>query len=411
MRKILAILSSFIVVSLLFISTAAPAFAAPCSGTQSGVGGTLANGINSHTIVMNLSSRRDQELVLQLNLIVGGGSIRFVSPVFKAGQNGTKSDGNGGTIKVEGDIATWTIRDKNFLEGKKPVEVLLYKKSDINTYIVGTQLCEVGSYTQAEFAGSVNNTSCELYIWQERGGKQCYSAGTNSCMIGGGVTTFISASNLKNTDGTPYNGSVRFEITGSGVLDFSKNASNGSVRGEFLAKDIGAHSVALRTETIYLGFVPIRGGYLCPKVSFKTNEENFCGNQCAEKTDAYADQNITAGFELCSQVNEDDARSECQECHRKEGIWTAVGCIPIKADSIIRTIITLGLGIGGGITLLLILAGAFQLSVSSGDAQKVQDAREQITSAIIGLLFIIFSITILRFIGVQFLQLPGFGGQ
>jgi hypothetical protein len=63
----------------------------------------------------------------------------------------------------------------------------------------------------------------------------------------------------------------------------------------------------------------------------------------------------------------------------------------------------------GAIVLIMILAGAFMLSTSQGDPKKTQDAKELITSAIIGLLFIIFSITILQFVGVSILRIPGFG--
>ncbi len=44
---------------------------------------------------------------------------------------------------------------------------------------------------------------------------------------------------------------------------------------------------------------------------------------------------------------------------------------------------------------------------SSGNPEKVQAAREQLTSAVVGLLFIIFSITILQVIGVDILHIPG----
>ena len=57
----------------------------------------------------------------------------------------------------------------------------------------------------------------------------------------------------------------------------------------------------------------------------------------------------------------------------------------------------------------MILVGAFMLSVSQGDPNKTKEAKEIITSAIIGLLFVIFSVTILQFVGVEILHIPGFG--
>ncbi len=65
--------------------------------------------------------------------------------------------------------------------------------------------------------------------------------------------------------------------------------------------------------------------------------------------------------------------------------------------------------IGGGVALIIILAGGFQLTISQGDPKKTSEAKELITSALIGLVFIIFSVAILQLIGVQILQIPEFG--
>ena len=46
--------------------------------------------------------------------------------------------------------------------------------------------------------------------------------------------------------------------------------------------------------------------------------------------------------------------------------------------------------------------------ISRGDKEKLQAARETITAAIVGLLFIVLSIVILEIIGVDILKIPGF---
>jgi Type IV secretion system pilin len=117
-------------------------------------------------------------------------------------------------------------------------------------------------------------------------------------------------------------------------------------------------------------------------------------------------------FGLCKQIADPDQKAKCEECSGEEpatGVWTAIGCIPTKPESVVQTFIKIGLTIGGGVALLMILVGGFMLSVSQGDPKKTQDAKERITSSIIGLIFIIFSITILQFIGVQIFRIPGFG--
>ena len=122
-------------------------------------------------------------------------------------------------------------------------------------------------------------------------------------------------------------------------------------------------------------------------------------------------------YDLCNQIPEDqiEARARCAECltgvynNDQPGVWTAIGCIPQSAEGIIAAIIKIGMIIAGAIVLIMILIGSFMLSTSQGDPKRTQEAREMITSAIIGLLFIIFSITILQFIGVSVLKIPGFG--
>lgn len=117
-------------------------------------------------------------------------------------------------------------------------------------------------------------------------------------------------------------------------------------------------------------------------------------------------------FNLCDQIPltpDPDLRQTCLECEAQKGIWSAVGCIKTAPQSIIKTVVSIGLSIGGGVALLMILASAFLFSTSQGDLKRVTDARELLTSAVIGLLFIIFSVTILQFIGVTILRIPGFG--
>lgn len=109
--------------------------------------------------------------------------------------------------------------------------------------------------------------------------------------------------------------------------------------------------------------------------------------------------------DLCRQAG--DLEDDCLTCADGE-IWTALGCIPTSADGIVQSLFRIGLGIAGGAALLFILFGAFTISVSTGDPESVQKGRDMVTSAIIGLLFIIFSTVILQWIGVSILAIPGF---
>ena len=91
------------------------------------------------------------------------------------------------------------------------------------------------------------------------------------------------------------------------------------------------------------------------------------------------------------------------------GIWTAIGCIKADQESIVTTLLRVGIGLAGGVALIMILVAAFALRTSQGEPKRANEAREMLTSAIIGLLFIIFSVTILQFIGVTILRIPNFG--
>lgn len=95
-------------------------------------------------------------------------------------------------------------------------------------------------------------------------------------------------------------------------------------------------------------------------------------------------------------------------CDGGKGVKTAIGCIPTDPEALVAFILQFAIGIGGGIALLLIVWGAFQIITSGGTPEKLNNGKEIIVSAVSGLLMIIFSIFLLGFIGVDILQIPGF---
>lgn len=90
------------------------------------------------------------------------------------------------------------------------------------------------------------------------------------------------------------------------------------------------------------------------------------------------------------------------------GIKTAIGCVPTQPEKLIEGLMKFFIGAGGGIALLLMIFGAIEMMTSQGNPEGLKAGRERFTSAVIGLLFIIFSITLLQIIGVDILQLPDF---
>ncbi len=120
-------------------------------------------------------------------------------------------------------------------------------------------------------------------------------------------------------------------------------------------------------------------------------------------------------YHICDQIPNDliEARANCLKCIGEtgdKGIWTAVGCIKSQPTQLIQALIKLGLGAAGGVTLLTILVGGFMLTVSEGQPKRVDQAKELIVASLTGLLFIIFSVTLLQFIGWSIFKIPGFGG-
>ncbi len=127
-------------------------------------------------------------------------------------------------------------------------------------------------------------------------------------------------------------------------------------------------------------------------------------------------------FSLCKQISDlpefAEQRDACLACTKgtldkegNKGVWTAIGCIKRDPQSIMQRFISVGLGMSGSVALLTFLAAGFIFSTSQGDPKAYGQAKEMMTASIIGILFVIFSVTILQFIGFEILKIPGFGGQ
>lgn len=128
--------------------------------------------------------------------------------------------------------------------------------------------------------------------------------------------------------------------------------------------------------------------------------------------------------DACRQIPDEDpdnpnpsgVRQKCIDCMKinpttgkTEGVWTAIGCIPTNSVGAATGLTQVGLGLAGLFTLIQIIYGAYELTFSRGDTKIVSQARKRITDSVLALLFIVFSITILRFFGVDILRIPGFG--
>lgn len=100
-------------------------------------------------------------------------------------------------------------------------------------------------------------------------------------------------------------------------------------------------------------------------------------------------------------LGNDSGMSDCESCMNRNGFFTAIGCVDFTnfGSFITKGLLTPLLSFGGLVTFLLIIYAAVLIMTSSGDPEKIKKAKEMLTSALTGLIFIILSIFILKFIG------------
>jgi len=70
--------------------------------------------------------------------------------------------------------------------------------------------------------------------------------------------------------------------------------------------------------------------------------------------------------------------------------------------------LTFIVGIAGAVALVTMLIVTLQIMTAGGNAEQLQKGKELFTSAIVGLLFLIFSVSLLGIIAGNIIRLPGF---
>ncbi len=254
--------------------------------------------------------------------------------------------------------------------------------------------------------------SAEIFASQTRGGKMCYGFPTGCLEAGTPIT--LTVENVKLC-GKPYaNKRIDFSSEGNNV---SRNTdTNGNLTGQpivFTFQNAGNYGFVVgpfeyKFDTILRSKFTIRSSGQC--------------DTCLTTKPKPIDPNQPYQYKICDQINGDlmspeggSAKDACLQCVGgnelgREGIWTAIGCIPRDPEKIVKSLLRLGLGMGGGFALIIILASGFVLSVSQGEPNRINEAKQWLTSALVGMLFIIFSVTLLHFIGYTIFRIPGFGG-
>jgi hypothetical protein len=310
--------------------------------------------------------------------------------------------------------ALWNITDNNCFS----------KVGDAGTFANTDVDAEVELYPQGNSNGC---TALPYRVENETKGLNCsfdyirvQSSQTNGCFQVGDTVEWKAT--VKYSNGARYTkevraitfnigsngGAVQYQTSPEGVITGTGPIASGSLNtsGNDLGIDLSGVQVNIE--------VPIRGAF------GSTENIKICESQrlpvklsCTQedRENPAEDNGGNSEFKLCVQIPDPTKQEACRTCAEDgTAIWTAVGCIPTTSQGIVSSVLRIGLAMSGGVALLMLLGAGFMLSTSQGQPEQANKAREMVTSAIVGLLFIIFSVTLLEFIGVSVLRLPGFGG-
>lgn len=89
-------------------------------------------------------------------------------------------------------------------------------------------------------------------------------------------------------------------------------------------------------------------------------------------------------------------------------IDTALGCLSVETKGFTITLLQFLAGTAGAISLVIMLIATIQIMTGGDNAEQVKKGKELFTSAVTGLLFIIFSVTLLRIVAGDIIQLDYF---
>ena len=140
-----------------------------------------------------------------------------------------------------------------------------------------------------------------------------------------------------------------------------------------------------------------------------------CGGVCQIKADCGSDcpycRASGGAGQTCQKENTATTDTDLWCDSEKTQLNTAIGCIPILTtkEAFLSFVLKWAVGIGGGIAFLLIIYAGFMIMTSAGNPERLKAGQELLTSAISGLILLIFSVVILKIIGVDILGLNQFG--
>lgn len=150
------------------------------------------------------------------------------------------------------------------------------------------------------------------------------------------------------------------------------------------------------TRQACAGGIACAAGVCCPD---QTSCNLFLQNNPDADTAGQQYQNLTGQTYT-------DLNGDCGDT----AINTAIGCINYNSkEAFLTDVLKWAVGVGSGIAFILMLYAGFMTMTAQGNPERMKAGQELMTSAISGLILLVFSIFILNFIGIDILGLGSFG--
>lgn len=256
-------------------------------------------------------------------------------------------------------------------------------------------------------------------------------------------TLFVYLVSLSNSYGEPL-GQLPIDSSGNGQLQFSfanidiNRLQSGPAELRFGSQSVFSPSQACATYTTSITGQPpclslgatcdpnasatttfCDAGAICNPTTRQVSMQQLSTYECTYRSGSCLECEISpSGQEIgCTNTTKAICLDKCEQqrvsgpnitCASGRGINTALGCIDVSNfSSLVRTILGILIGLGGGIALLLMGYGVFIVSTSAGIPDKVNEGKSIITAAAGGLLFVVLSVVLFQLIGVNILRLPG----
>lgn len=286
----------------------------------------------------------------------------------------------------------------------------------------GQKLCDLGATVGQNPSDQPAGIQCELRVWQDYTNpttnktQACYANSSATACLVRQTDVHVEAT-IKDSKGVVLaNKPVDIQLQPQFSWQGDNTDANGKITETFSGIETGNYTVEVSYDRTGVNNVK------CNNIPIKISES--CLDKNGQRSCNIDNTPITpptdvgkTSFNLCNQIPDENLQDQCRVCavqgeggaDEQGGVWTAVGCISRNPVDIVHRLIQVGLGMGGGVALIMTLAGGFILATSQGEPQKANQAKEMITNSVIGLLFVIFSVVILQFIGVKILNIPGFG--